>query len=309
MSDSKFNGVCMLILAFGIFLFGCGSSDGTGIMNAIDVIFDNSLSGLSTANVQDAIDEVMITMRGLIASDIAYDNSTTGLTATNVQDGMDESYLSLEVLIAAQELRIETLENKLASVTTGNDINGKPSVNFNGVNVYLKNGTSGTQTTNGTGNLVIGYNELRGSGDSRTGSHNLIIGRENNYSSYGGVCTGRYNTISDYYSTVTGGTYNRATGQYSSVSGGRSNTASGDNASVSGGQYNTASNTYSSVSGGSRCVASGQWSSVPGGSFTTATASYGMAIGGLRNKATGNYSVCIGGSSNTATGTYGYVSP
>ena len=40
---------------------------------------------------------------------------------------------------------------------------------------------------NGLGNVVIGYNELRGAGDDRSGSHNLVFGSRNNYSSYGGL--------------------------------------------------------------------------------------------------------------------------
>ena len=43
---------------------------------------------------------------------------------------------------------------------------------------------------NGLGNLVIGYNELRGAGDDRSGSHNLVIGSRNNYSSHGGLVGG-----------------------------------------------------------------------------------------------------------------------
>jgi len=49
---------------------------------------------------------------------------------------------------------------------------------------------------NGLGNLIIGYNELRGSGDNRIGSHNLILGSKNNFASYGGMVAGTLNDIS-----------------------------------------------------------------------------------------------------------------
>lgn len=72
-------------------------------------------------------------------------------------------------------------------------------------------------------------------GDDRSGSHNGVMGSQNNYSSYGGLVVGYFNT---------------ATGQFASVSGGSYNTASGLGASVSGGEYNTASGDHSFVGGG-----------------------------------------------------------
>ena len=42
-------------------------------------------------------------------------------------------------------------------------------------------------------------------GDVRTGSHNLVLGDENNYSSYGGQVAGSDNTISNGYASVSGG--------------------------------------------------------------------------------------------------------
>lgn len=52
-------------------------------------------------------------------------------------------------------------------------------------------------TVNGRGNLIVGYNErLVGDTNIRTGSHNLVVGAFNNYSSYGGQVIGYNNTIS-----------------------------------------------------------------------------------------------------------------
>ena len=68
---------------------------------------------------------------------------------------------------------------------SGNDIV------VSGANLYVNNGTGSTGgPVNGLGNLVIGYNELRGAGDDRSGSHNLVVGSRNNYSSYGGLVGG-----------------------------------------------------------------------------------------------------------------------
>ncbi len=93
---------------------------------------------------------------------------------------------------------------------------------ISGINVQIVNDSGTTDgAVDGLGNLIVGYNELRGLGDDRTGSHNLIVGDEHNYSSYGGLVAGHFNTISGLFASVSGGRSNTASGQYSSVSGGR----------------------------------------------------------------------------------------
>lgn len=65
----------------------------SGDLEADDVAYDNTTSGLTATNVQDAIDEVnsKIPQGGAVqADDVAYDNTSSGLTATNVQDAIDE---------------------------------------------------------------------------------------------------------------------------------------------------------------------------------------------------------------------------
>ena len=54
---------------------------------------------------------------------------------------------------------------------------------------------------------------------TKFGSHNLIVGGNHSYSSYGGFVAGDTNTISGPYATVTGGS-KCATGDAASVSGG-----------------------------------------------------------------------------------------
>ena len=104
------------------------------------------------------------------------------------------------------------------------------------MNVQIVNGTESTDgTLNGVGNLIIGYNESRGVIQCPdglwcgrlTGSHNLIVGSYNNYTSNGGIVVGLFNEISGAFSSVSGGTTNTASGHYSSVSGGNNRTAAG----------------------------------------------------------------------------------
>ena len=208
---------------------------------------------------------------------------------------------------------------------------------FSGVNVQVHNGIA-QEALNGLGNLIVGFNNDRltdefglaideicsdGQYDTqgacvtagevwgtnhKTGSHNLIAGDENAYSSYGGVVFGRFNASNRLYAGVTGGQQNLATGQVSSVSGGFSNTASAQHSSVSGGFSNTASSQNSSVSGGAENTASGLRSSVSGGEYNTASGIFSNVSGGLSNDASGDFSSVSGGFSNTTSGNFSNVS-
>lgn len=153
---------------------------------------------------------------------------------------------------------------------------------ISGINVQVVNGSGTTDgAVDGLGNLIVGYDELRGAGNDRTGSHNLIVGIEQNYNSYGGLLTGRRNTLSAAYASVSGGFGNTAGGLYSSVSGGSSSIASGMLSSIRGGHANTASGTQSSVGGGSFNTASGGYSSVGGGFGRLATGPDDWVAGSL----------------------------
>jgi hypothetical protein len=111
----------------------------------------------------------------------------------------------------------------LAGVSRGTDPNTKQdTLTFTKMNVQIVNGSSTTDgAVTGNGNLIIGYNETGNSrGDDRSGSHMLIAGSKNSYSSFGGIVVGSNNTTSGNYSSVSGGSNSSASGNYSSVSGG-----------------------------------------------------------------------------------------
>ena len=151
-------------------------------------------------------------------------------TETDIVD-LQEENIALQSQIDDLQDQMSTLLSTLEGVSRDGD-----TLKFSGMNVQIDNGTGSTDgTVNSLGNLIVGYNELRGSGDNRTGSHNVIVGKRHNYSSYGGLVGGYQNTISGPYSSVTGGKYNEASGSYSSVTGGYKNTASGAWSSVTGG--------------------------------------------------------------------------
>jgi len=178
------------------------------------------------------------------------------------------------------------------------DDNGstRETIRFSGVNVQVVNGTGSTglggaaAAGNGLGNLIVGYQELRsddgvdGTDDTnnRRGSHNLVVGSENNYSIWGGQVVGARNTISGSLSTVSGGYHNTASGNFSTVSGGLSNTALGENSTVSGGLRNLAREEFSTVIGGHDNIATHRGSSVGGGNTGrgVGVGPYGFWFGG-----------------------------
>lgn len=207
------------------------------------------------------------------------------------------------------EQKVATLEFLLMGVQRSGN-----SLVFNGMNLEVNNGTGVTDgEINGLGNIIIGYNEnifpYLGNGPSsqKTGSHNLVVGKGNNYMSYGGIVSGLNNWISGTYATITGGERNQALGGFSSVFAGSLNQAAGQGASAGSGQGNSASGAFSTSFGGLQNVATGDYGSSIGGMQNQAQGNYSSTTSGSMNKAIGVASGITGGLSNSATGDYANV--
>jgi hypothetical protein len=187
--------------------------------------------------------------------------------------------------------RVAALESLLKHFSReGHDIT------ITGANLHIVNGLGSTDCLteqfesipdcpNGLGNLIVGYNEPRDpffAGETiRTGSHNVVVGEEHNFSRYGGLVVGLQNEISGVFSVVSGGAGNTASGHFAVVSGGVFNGASGRASVVSGGEGNGAAGESSSVSGGFENMASGFLSSVSGGQNRTAEGNFDWVAGSL----------------------------
>jgi hypothetical protein len=197
----------------------------------------------------------------------------------------------------------------------------KNEIFITGANLHIVNGLGSTDCfnvpdcPNGLGNLIVGYNKLRVSvpegpevENIRTGSHNVVVGREHNFSSVGGMVIGRINEISAPFASIITGQENKASGFASSISGGYLNEALGSFAAVSGGAANRASGDESKVSGGSGHLASGLSASVCGGDGNVAGGDKSSVSGGTSNTASGNFAVVSGGGGNTAGGDLSSVS-
>jgi hypothetical protein len=169
----------------------------------------------------------------------------------------------LQKQVAALTKRVSKLEATLQGVTRQHP-HGAPVLTISGENVQIVNGAGSETTTNGLGNLILGYNDNPDQLE-RGGSHNLVVGDDNGYTSYGGIVAGYGNLISGIFASASGGNGNSATGDYSSISGGTDNTSGGTYSTVIGGDNNTATGTESSITGGVLNSATGSGASILGG--------------------------------------------
>jgi trimeric autotransporter adhesin len=275
------------------------------------------------ANVNDNFTAVKTAVDDNHARIALLETANTALAAANAALQTDNTTLNA---------RLAALEAKLASVSL-QTVNGQPTVRFEGVNVQIVNGLTATDSVNGTGNLLVGYDEMRTTGagvcslgtnassvpitdatacataggifalNHKSGSHNLVVGSQHNYSRTAGAVFGFNNTVNGRFASVSGGSYNTASGLQASVSGGFNNNASGSQASVSGGQNNTASGISASVSGGASNTANGLAASVSGGGGNFASGSAASVSGGFNNNASGSQASVSGGSSRSAPNT------
>jgi hypothetical protein len=213
-----------------------------------------------------------------------------GLLVGGAQPGVTQTSSSLEAQVKALETKVTALESKLVYVTR----QGQDMI-ITGANLYIRNGTGRTDTLNGRGNLIIGYNEGRppnpdgSDANNRSGSHNLVLSSQNNFSSYAGIVAGFHSSISAPYACVTGGRDNTASGLFASISGGYFNTAAGSGASVSGGRNNQALGHSSAISGGYNNFVYQNFGSISGGRGNEVNAQYATISGGLNHMLVGHY--------------------
>lgn|GEM_PF-889708 len=174
-------------------------------------------------------------------------------------------------------------------------------------NLHVVNGLGTTDTANGKGNLIVGYNEPRAEGNDRSGSHTVVVGMWQNYSSYGGLIGGEYNALQAPFASVVGGATNTASAECATVCGGERNVANGLGASVAGGQNNVASGLGAAVTGGVNNTASGWVACIAGGYGNTASGGGSAVSGGWYNTAYGFLSTVGGGGGGIQAPNYAWA--
>jgi hypothetical protein len=191
----------------------------------------------------------------------------------------------------------------LAPTYVASGVGGKPTVQFDSVNVQVLNGAGSTASVNGAGNLVVGYDQTPG---TQTGSHNLVLGTGQTFTSYGGLVGGLSNSVTGPYGTAFG-TANKVPGA-DAFAAGNNNTASGTASSVLGGYKNVAKSNYSTISGGCANLTGSGGASVVALCSDSAghPANFASISGGSANRATGVSSSLSGGQLNLTADTFGF---
>ena len=207
---------------------------------------------------------------------------------------------SLETELGLANAKIAAIESNSAldldGLVTVDDSGSHTTVLMTGVNLQVVNGDGSTDSVNGVGNIIVGYNvpgfflepdpeggfeycsdgqyinqadcEFNGgvwANSHKSGSHNVIIGDNHNYSQYAGLVVGANNAIRAPNSAVSGGHRNQVTAEHASISGGRDNYATAVFATVAGGFDNWATANFAHVSGGEDNQANATFSSILGG--------------------------------------------
>jgi hypothetical protein len=216
---------------------------------------------------------------------------------------------------------LEALDQILPHVKyVENGVDSKPTIQFSGVNVQVVNGEGKTASTNGEGNLVLGYDENE-SARNQNGSHNLVLGSEQAFTSYAGIIGGHDNVIAAPFASVLSGfeddasaedavvvtgEADNALGKYAGVFTGNGNLAEGLGSVIVGGD-NSAAGTEGAILGGSVNFASGDAASIVGGEFNGAEGTVSSVAGGSENVATGEGSSISGGFGNKAEGRFSSI--
>ncbi|MCG6118876.1 MAG: hypothetical protein MEQ07_11905 [Aquimonas sp.] len=228
-----------------------------------------ALRALSSSACPGCNDELAAALNALVARVQLLESSNTALVA---------QVNALEGALNTANGAIAALQTKTAAFTaSGTDLF------IDGVNLHVRSGSGSTEgAVNGRGNLIIGYNEpsASGSGSVRTGSHNLVMGRLNSYSSFGGIVSGNNNRINASYASVLSGDTNSANTTASVIVSGLSNTTSATRAVVVGGWRNNAAGLDSVVLGGDSNTTQVSDSTIAGGQSQTSSANARMRAQG-----------------------------
>ena len=236
----------------------CAVSLGAAAQSTITYPFNPDGNADALIGVTDLQDMLSVYGGAFSPSEIQIDGVGLGEVLTQLLTTQAElltTQTELQQTIAEQQAYIAQLQQHISV--------SDETVLISGANLQVVSGEGLTDApVNGTGNIIIGYDE--NTIDDKSGSHNLVVGYGHTYSSFGGIVVGYNNSITGGYSSVSGGSYNTASGLSSSVSGGQSNFASGDASSVSGGYNNMASGILSSVLGGFGNTTSEAYSSASG---------------------------------------------
>lgn len=212
---------------------------------------------------------------------------------------LEDAFLMMMTQIIELQGQVDALETAvIPGLADHVSMADDQTLQISGVNLQVVNGNGSTPAVNGLGNLIIGYNESDSLTTERGGSHNLVMGRWNQYGSFSGIAHGLRNSVFADESAVIAGSNNVISGVRSAVFGGDQNTASGNKVVAIGGFGNEAMGSVTSAIGGWANQVDGTADIVLGGRHNVAQGGSSVLIGGGYNTTNGAKSVLVGGESN-----------
>ena len=135
----------------------------------------------------------------------------TAITALQAQvTSLTSQVSSLQTMLTAVQNNHALALGPYVSVDSSaeNGLKG-PHIIFSGANVHIESGSGSTVDSIGLGNLVIGYDEDSMAASTidgnRSGSHNLVVGPQHEFTGSGSVVFGYANFTSADSASVTGG--------------------------------------------------------------------------------------------------------
>jgi hypothetical protein len=264
----------------------------------------NSVQNLAINELEEMDTELRVTLDDVSAE---METNTSNINVLQVDVGDASTGLNaLNTTVEAQGLHLDDFEVR---VSRGDElmafvqIDSRGDVVFSDTNLVVTNGSGSTQSTNGKGNLIMGYNAY--TDEERTGSHNIIVGDNNTFTSTASLIVGDDHSLAGHGSAIIGGELNLLSGDASVIIGGYTTDIAANLATALGGAHNTVTGTYATAIGGYSNTASGDFSTAGPGRENTASGEYSSVLGGALNSAIGLSSSVSGGYAITVTEEFG----
>ena len=208
---------------------GGGGGGATVYLTADNIAYDNTTSGLTADDVQEALDEIVSEMPVIPstydADDINYDNTTSGLSATNVQDALDEIVSDIPSIPSTYDADDIVYDNTTSGMTATNvqDAIDELNTGLSGKQDTLTFDNTPTQSSTNPVTSDGIYTALSGKQDTLTYDNTPTQNSTNPVTSDGiyTALAGKQNTLT-FDTTPTQGSNNPVTsdGIYAAIQGG-----------------------------------------------------------------------------------------
>jgi hypothetical protein len=188
--------VCATTLLVCLFGSGCDTSSHDVLIEDATATSDPRSLSVAWASLEQRLDALEAELRDARADTrlLCLDGAPAEHPVCRRLAAMDDRVAELVGTVQTLDGTVESVDQRvaLAERTLGPVRHDAAShtVTFTGVNVHIRNGGGATDTADGTGNLVLGWNEADDN-DTRTGSHNVIVGSHHAWTGTGGLLVGQ----------------------------------------------------------------------------------------------------------------------